>query len=92
LVSKPLKREGKPPQMLKNMKRMSNFEDGDIDPYLGQDLQSRISNVGSKEELMKIIPRLTYSPHKPLIEGNHAYYTSNVNNDINDVELDSDVV
>ena len=35
--------------------RMSNFEDGDIDPYLGQDLQSRISNVGSKEELMKII-------------------------------------
>jgi hypothetical protein len=35
--------------------RMSNFEDGDIDPYLGQDLQSRISNVGSKEELLKII-------------------------------------
>jgi hypothetical protein len=35
--------------------RMSNFEDGDIDPYLGQDLQSRIANVGSKEELLKII-------------------------------------
>ena len=35
--------------------RMSNFEDGDVDPYIGQDLQSRINNVGSKEELMKII-------------------------------------
>jgi len=35
--------------------RMSNLEDGDIDPYIGQDLQSRINNVGSKEELMKII-------------------------------------
>jgi hypothetical protein len=35
--------------------QMSNFEDGEFDPYIGQDLQSRISNVGSKEELMKLI-------------------------------------
>lgn len=35
--------------------QMANFDDGDIDPYLGQDLQSRISNVSSKEELMKLI-------------------------------------
>lgn len=35
--------------------RMSALDDGEVDPYVGQDLQSRIANVGSKEELLKII-------------------------------------
>lgn len=35
--------------------RMSSLDDGEVDPYVGQDLQSRIANVGSKEELLKII-------------------------------------
>jgi hypothetical protein len=35
--------------------RMSALDDGEIDPYVGQDLQSRIGNAGSKEELMKLI-------------------------------------
>ena len=35
--------------------RMSALDDGEIDPYVGQDLQSRIGNASSKEELMKLI-------------------------------------
>jgi hypothetical protein len=35
--------------------RMSALDNGEIDPYVGQDLQSRIGNAGSKEELMKLI-------------------------------------
>ena len=35
--------------------RMSALDDGEVDPYVGHDLQSRIDNVTSKEELMKII-------------------------------------
>ena len=34
---------------------MSSLDDGNIDPYVGQDLQSRIGNAGTKEELMKLI-------------------------------------
>jgi hypothetical protein len=35
--------------------RMSDFDDGDIDPYVGQDLASRIANVGSPEELSNLL-------------------------------------
>jgi len=35
--------------------RMSSLDDGEIDPYVGNDLQTRIDNVTSKEELLKII-------------------------------------
>lgn len=35
--------------------RMSSFEDGEVDPYVGQDLQSRVANATSQEELLKII-------------------------------------
>lgn len=35
--------------------RMSSLEDGDIDPYVGQDLASRIANAGSPEELSKLL-------------------------------------
>jgi len=31
--------------------QMSEFDDGDIDPYVGQDLSSRIANATSPEEL-----------------------------------------
>ena len=70
---------------------MSDFDNGDIDPYVGQDLASRIANVGSPEELSNLL-KGWYVHNQPQLEGNHAYYTSNVNNDINDVELDSDGV
>jgi len=35
--------------------RMSDFDNGDIDPYVGQDLASRIANVGSPEELSNLL-------------------------------------
>lgn len=35
--------------------RMSDFDDGDIDPYVGQDLASRIANAGSPEELSNLL-------------------------------------
>jgi hypothetical protein len=34
---------------------MSDFDDGDIDPYVGQDLASRIANAGSPEELSQLL-------------------------------------
>ena len=35
--------------------RMSGFDDGDVDPYVGQDLASRIANAGSPEELSNLL-------------------------------------
>ena len=35
--------------------QMSDFEDGEFDPYIGQDLQSRIANAGSPEELKSLL-------------------------------------
>jgi uncharacterized protein YgfB (UPF0149 family) len=35
--------------------QMSDFDDGDIDPYVGQDLASRIANAGSPEELSQLL-------------------------------------
>ena len=35
--------------------RMSDFDNGDIDPYVGQDLASRIANVSSPEELSNLL-------------------------------------
>lgn len=35
--------------------QMSDFDDGSIDPYVGQDLASRISNASSPQELMNLI-------------------------------------
>ncbi len=34
---------------------MSDFEDGEFDPYVGQDLQSRIANAGSPDELKALL-------------------------------------
>jgi hypothetical protein len=35
--------------------RMSDFDDGSIDPFVGQDLASRIANAGSPEELSNLL-------------------------------------
>ena len=35
--------------------QMSGFDDGDIDPYVGQDLASRIANASSPEELGNLL-------------------------------------
>lgn len=35
--------------------QMSEFDDGDIDPYVGQDLASRIANASSPEELSNLL-------------------------------------
>ena len=35
--------------------QMSEFDDGDIDPYVGQDLGSRIANASSPEELSNLL-------------------------------------
>lgn len=35
--------------------QMSGFDDGDVDPYVGQDLASRIANAGSPEELSNLL-------------------------------------
>lgn len=35
--------------------RMSEFDDGSIDPFVGQDLASRIANAGSPEELSNLL-------------------------------------
>lgn len=35
--------------------QMSGFDDGDIDPYVGQDLASRIANASSPEELANLL-------------------------------------
>jgi hypothetical protein len=37
--------------------QMSNFEDGDIDPNVGRDIHSLISNAGSVEELTNFLKR-----------------------------------
>ena len=38
-----------------SFERMSGFDDGDVDPYVGQDLASRIANAGSPEELSNLL-------------------------------------
>jgi len=35
--------------------QMSEFDDGDVDPYVGQDLASRIANATSAEELGSLL-------------------------------------
>lgn len=35
--------------------QMSDFDNGDIDPYIGQDLASRIANASSPEELSNLL-------------------------------------
>jgi len=35
--------------------QMSEFDDGTIDPFVGQDLASRIANAGSPEELSNLL-------------------------------------
>jgi len=35
--------------------QMSDFEDGEYDPYVGQDLQSRIANAKSPDELKSLL-------------------------------------
>lgn len=35
--------------------RMSDFDDGSIDPFVGQDLASRIANASSPEELSNLL-------------------------------------
>lgn len=35
--------------------QMSEFDDGDIDPYVGQDLGTRIANASSPEELSNLL-------------------------------------
>ena len=35
--------------------QMSDFDNGDIDPYVGQDLASRIANASSPEELSNLL-------------------------------------
>jgi hypothetical protein len=35
--------------------QMSDFEDGEYNPYVGQDLQSRIANASSPEELKSLL-------------------------------------
>jgi hypothetical protein len=35
--------------------QMSEFDDGDVDPYVGQDLASRIANATSPEELSNLL-------------------------------------
>jgi hypothetical protein len=35
--------------------QMSDFEDGEYSPYIGQDLQSRIANASSPEELSALL-------------------------------------
>ena len=35
--------------------QMSDFDNGDIDPYVGQDLASRIANASSPEELSSLL-------------------------------------
>ena len=37
--------------------QMSEFDDGTIDPFVGQDLASRIANAGSAEELNNLLKR-----------------------------------
>lgn len=38
-----------------SFERMSGFDDGDVDPYVGQDLASRIANASSPEELSNLL-------------------------------------
>jgi len=47
--------EGNESPDAQSYERMSDFDDGDIDPYVGQDLASRIANAGSPEELSNLL-------------------------------------
>jgi hypothetical protein len=40
-----------------SFEQMSNFEDGDVDPTVGRDIHSLISNAGSAEELTNFLKR-----------------------------------
>jgi len=47
--------EGEKSPDAQEYERMSDFDNGDIDPYVGQDLASRIANASSPEELSNIL-------------------------------------
>lgn len=47
--------EGAPSPDAQSFERMSEFDDGTIDPFVGQDLASRIANAGSPEELSNLL-------------------------------------
>jgi hypothetical protein len=47
--------EGAPSPDAQAYEQMSEFDDGTIDPYVGQDLASRIKNASSPEELSNLL-------------------------------------
>jgi len=47
--------EGEQSPDAQEYERMSDFDNGDIDPYVGQDLASRIANASSPEELSNLL-------------------------------------
>jgi hypothetical protein len=47
--------EGNESPDAQSYERMSDFDDGSIDPFVGQDLASRIANAGSPEELSNLL-------------------------------------
>ena len=47
--------EGTPSPDAQAFEQMSEFDDGTIDPFVGQDLASRIANAGSPEELSNLL-------------------------------------
>jgi hypothetical protein len=50
-----IEEEGTPSPDAQAFEQMSGFDDGDVDPYVGNDLASRIANAGSPEELSKLL-------------------------------------
>ena len=47
--------EGEPSPDAQAFEQMSDFDDGEVDPYVGQDLASRIANASSPEELSQLL-------------------------------------
>lgn len=47
--------EGEPSPDAQAFEQMSGFDDGEADPYVGQDLASRIKNASSPEELSNLL-------------------------------------
>jgi hypothetical protein len=47
--------EGEQSPDAQSFERMSGFDDGDVDPYVGHDLASRIASAGSPEELSNLL-------------------------------------
>ena len=47
--------EGEESPDAQSYERMSDFDNGDIDPYVGQDLASRIANASSPDELSALL-------------------------------------